>query len=668
MFEHIKLKLKGKVPPIKKWRFLPRVLGRKERFVFFAAFSIFIISLAVCSVSFFLSGTERVPAFGGSYSEGMVGYPRFLNPIYSSTSDVDRDIVSLLFSGLMYYDFNRGFVPNLIEDVSDEDGMLRLRLRDGLRWSDGERMTAKDVVFTIKVLQDPEYRSPLRPDWIGIEVEEISELEIGFRLEQPSVAFINKLSLKIIPKHIWEDIPPQNFALSRYNLDPVGSGPYRIKSSTEDRGGNTVSLVLEPNPYYHGKSPYIEEISILFFGSEEDVLAAGRRGEIDGFSTIAPRDYRATVARTGFKAYRLQIPRYFALFFNLENEEIDRDIRAALNLAIDKEAIIESVLAGRGERVDSPVLPKLYRLDIDDRSEFDPETAVDILESAGLTLNEAGFRSRITREGMTFSFRDDLTAGSQGDEVRTLQKCLLFLTEEHPALFPDGNVTGFYGQDTREAVIRFQEIYREDVLDPSGFSRGTGMVGESTRDKLNEVCSEIPEESIEPVFVITTIDQPLMIQTAEKVKEQWEKLGVRVEIDVRDRATLERDVIKPRNYDILLFGKAFEAIPDLFPFWHSSQRSEFGLNLSMYGNDDVDSLIERSRIEADREERATLLEEINGLILDEIPAVFLYNPDYLYFVSPKVSGVKPGRIINPSDRFRGVEDWYIRTKRSIVNQ
>ncbi len=668
MFEHIKLKLKGKIPPVRKWRFLPKVLGRRERFAFFAAFSIFVVSLLICSVSFFLSGTERVPAFGGSYSEGMVGYPRFLNPVYSSTSDVDRDIVTLLFSGLIYYDFNRGFVPNLIEDISEEDRMIHMKLREDLRWSDGEKLTAKDVVFTIKVLQDPEYRSPLRPDWIGIEVEEISEFEVGFRLEQPSVAFINKLSLKIIPKHIWEDIPPQNFSLSRYNLDPVGSGPYRIKSSTEDRGGNTVSIVLEPNPYYHGKSPYIEEISILFFGSEEDVLAAARRGDIDGFSTIAPRDYRATVTRTGFKAYRLQIPRYFALFFNLQNEEIDRDMRAALNLAIDKEAIIESVLAGRGERVDSPVLPKLYRLDIEDRSEFNPELAAEILESAGLTLNEAGFRSRIIREGMTFSFSEDLTAGSQGEEVRILQKCLIFLTDEHPDLFPDGNVTGFYGQDTREAVIRFQEAYREDVLDPSGFSRGTGMVGESTRDKLNEVCSEIPEESIEPILTITTIDQPLMIQTAEKIKEQWEVLGVRVEIETRDRTTLERDVIKPRNYDILLFGKAFEAIPDLFPFWHSSQRSEFGLNLSMYGNDEVDALIERSRIETDRNERTALLKEMSGLILDDIPAVFLYNPDYLYFVSPKVSGVKPGRIINPSDRFRGVEDWYIRTKRSIVNQ
>lgn len=666
MADYIKSIFKGKIPPLKKWRSLPKVLNDKERIVFFTAISLFAISLVVYSVSFYLSNTERVPAFGGSYSEGMVGYPRFLNPVYSSTSDVDRDMTSLLFSGLMYYDFTRGFVPNLMEDITEEDGVFRMKLRDDLRWSDGERITAKDVVFTIKVLQDPEYRSPLRPDWIGIEVEEISELEVGFRLERPSVAFINKLSFKVIPSHIWEDIPPQNVALSRYNLEPVGSGPYRIKESTEDRNGNISSMVLEPNPYYHGKQPYIDEIKIAFFGNEEDVMTAARRGEIDGFSTIAPRDYRATVARTGFKAYRLQMPRYFALFFNLENEAIDREMRIALNLAVDKEDIIERVLAGRGDRVDSPVLPDIYRLDIDEESEFDPEKAGEILDSMGLELNDAGFRSEIVREGAGFDFQDDLNAGSQGEEVRNLQNCLLFVTEEEPEIFPDGNVTGFYGQDTREAVTRFQERYREEVLDPGGYSRGTGMVGTSTRSKLNELCSEIPEVSVEPILRITTIDQPLMIQTAEMIKEQWRAVGIRAEIETYDRTALERDVIKPRNYDMLLFGKAFEAIPDLFPFWHSSQRSEFGLNLSMYQSDNADSVIEKSRIETDRDERALILKEANDLILEEIPAIFLYNPDYLYFVSPKVSGVKPGRIINPSNRFTGIEDWYIRTKRSVI--
>ena len=653
--------VKGKIPPLKKWRLFSKVLNKKERIVFLVAISLFFLSLIVFFVSFYLSNTEKVPTFGGSYSEGMVGHPRFLNPIYSPISDVDRDITSLLFSGLIYYDSTKGFVPNLIEKIPEGEDVLRIKLRENLRWSDGEKITARDIVFTVKVLQDSEYRSPLRPDWVGIEVEEIGELEVEFRLQQPSVAFINKLSFKIIPSHIWKDIPPQNFALSEYNLNPVGSGPYRIKELIKDPNNNISSITLEPNPYYHNKQPYIEEVVIVFFGNEEEMITAARRGEIDGFSKIAPRDYQATVAKTGFNAYQFQMPRYFALFFNLENESISKKMRKALNLAVNKEELVENILAGRGERVDSPVLPGIYKLEIGERSEFNAVKAGEILDSIGLKMNNTGFRSKIVREELNFNFQNDMNTGSQGEEVRNLQRCLLFLTEEDSEIFPDGNVTGFYGQDTREAVIRFQEKYREEVLDPSGFSRGTGMVGKSTRSKLNELCSKIPKKLVEPVLRITTIDQPLMIQTAEMIKEQWEAVGIKTEIEAYNRIALERDVIKPRNYDILLFGKAFEAIPDLFPFWHSSQASEFGLNLSMYQNENADLLIEQLRVT--REERDILLQEVNELILKDTPAIFLFNPDYLYFVSPRVSGVRSGKIIIPSNRFIGIENWYIETKR-----
>ncbi len=668
MSDHIKSIFRDKIPPFKKWRLLPRVLNNKERVIFFTALVVFFVSLILCSTSFYLSKTERIPAYGGSYSEGMVGYPRFLNPIYSSTSDVDRDMTTLLFSGLLSYDFTRGFIPNLMEDITEDGGVFKIRLKDNLKWSDGEKITARDVIFTVKAIQDPEYRSPLRPDWIGVKIKEISELEVEFQLEQPSMAFINKLSLKLIPSHIWEEIPPQNFPLSRYNLDPVGSGPYRVKETVEDRSGNITSFILERNPYYHGKKPYIEEIKLDFFENEKELMIAAKRGDIDGFSAITPKDYREVISMTGFQAYRFQMPRYFAIFFNLDNEDINRDMRFALDLAVKKNIVIENALAGRGQKVYSPVLPQIYKLDIEEINEFNPEKAEDILESMGLKLRNNGFRSKVIREAFSFSFEEDLSSSSQGEEVRALQNCLIFLTEEDPDIFPDGKVTGFYGQDTREAVNRFQEKYREEILDPGGFKRGTGMVAESTRAKLNEICTEIPEEVIEPIITITTVDQPLMIQTAEEVKNQWEAIGVRTDIAIYDRTSLERDVIKPRNYDMLLFGKAFEAIPDLFPFWHSSQKSEFGLNLSMYENEGADSLIEQLRTETNKEERSLILKEINNLIIEDVPAIFLYNPDYLYFISSRISGVSPGRIINPSNRFLNIENWYIKTKKSITKE
>ena len=356
-----------------KLRFLPRVLNKREKVFFSALIAVSIISFVTFITSLYLSKTEKVPAFGGSYTEGMVGSPRFLNPIYSSTSDVDRDITSLLFSGLMTYDFSEGFSPALIESLTQEENLLKIRLKEGLKWSDGEKLTAEDVVFTIKAIQDPEYRSPLRPDWLGVEVEQLSELDISFKLEQPSVAFINKLNLKIIPAHIWKDISPSNFPLSKYNLNPVGSGPYRLKELIEDREGKVSSLILEPNPYYWGDAPYITKFSVLFFDNEDDIFSLTGDHKVDGFARITPKDYRQVYLKTGFKIYRFQLPRYFALFFNLDNEKIDQKMRTALGLAIDKNEIIESALAGRGDRVDSALLPKVYGLEIDNPSLFNPE-------------------------------------------------------------------------------------------------------------------------------------------------------------------------------------------------------------------------------------------------------------------------------------------------------
>lgn len=648
------------IDKISKLRSLPRVLNGKEKIVFIASCALFIVSSIVLLTSLYLSRTDQVPTFGGSYTEGMVGYPRFLNPIYSPMSDVDRDTTFLLFSSLIDYDFSKGSTSNLVDEILEDGETFRLRLKDDLKWSDGERITSDDLIFTIKTIQDPEYRSPLRPDWVGVDVEKLSDLEVIFKLEQRSAVFENKLSLKIIPSHIWKDISPQNFPFSGYNIVPIGSGPYRVKDVIEDQKGNVSSLLLEPNPFYHGKKPYIEDFSIIFYEDESQVLTAAGNGIIDGFAKITPKDYQEVFSKTNFKIYRYRLPRYFALFFNLEREAINKEIREALEMAIDKDVLVESVLAGRGERVDSAILPKIYGFNSDRVSEYNPSRANEILNSNGLNLN-GDLRSTVVRDKETLSFEKDLNTGDQGDKVRDLQKCLIYLSESDSEIFPDGGVTGFYGQDTRDAVIRFQEKYREEILDPNGFKQGTGMVSKSTRAKLNEVCSEIPEIRVEPVLRITTIDQSLMSQTADLIKTFWENIGIKTEIETYDRVSLERDVIKPRDYDILLFGKAFEAIPDLFPFWHSSQKSEFGLNLTMYQNDEVDKLTEESRISFDE----SLLERIDELIVDDLPAIFLYNPDYLYFISPRISGINSGRIINPSNRFLGVENWYVKTKRLI---
>jgi len=141
-------------------------------------------------------------------------------------------------------------------------------------------------------------------------------------------------------------------------------------------------------------------------------------------------------------------------------------------------------------------------------------------------------------------------------------------------------------------------------------------------------------------------------------------LGIAVEIHAYPASQLEKDFIKPRNYEILLFGEILEAIPDPYPFWHSSQIKDPGLNLAKYENTKADKLLEAARTTLDEETRAEKYEAFQDILIKESPAVFLYSPDYLYWIGKEIKGMNAEIIVDPSKRFANIENWYIKTHRS----
>jgi ABC-type transport system substrate-binding protein len=662
--EKLKKKLQAflpeKSPSLGQIKQISKVLDKKERAVFQISLTFLVVSLTILVFSLYYQKTESVPAFGGKYSEGIIGYPQLLNPIYSSANDVDRDITQILFSGIVKQDSLGEIVPGLAQEISAQGKVFEVTLKENLRWSDGEELTSDDIVFTVETIQNPKARSPLRPDWIGVKVEKVSDLTVRFHLEQPSAIFPNRLFLQLIPRHIWKEVSLENLPLSGHNLNPVGSGPYRIKSVKKNHWEKIESLTLEINPFYYGNRPNIEEISFFFFDDISNLLFASKRNTIHGFAVINPKDYQEIIKETRFIENVFQMPRVFSLFFNLESEKAllkDKEFRQALSFAIDKEEILREVLNSRGQIINSLTLLEIYQPDFEETHEFNLEKSNDILDNLGLKLNENNFREKLLQEEKTFEFKKDLNTSSQGEEVRELQRCLI----ENE--FYQGEITGFYGAETKEAVVLFQEKYREEILDPSGFSKGTGMVAKSTRAKLNELCQFVPKMTSEISLTITTVNQPLMSLTAQKIKEQWSKLGINVEVSLLEISSLENEAIKPRNYEILLFGKAFDSTPDYFPFWHSSQKTEYGFNLSMYSNEKVDQELEDYRKEIDPEKRMEKAFWFNNFLSDDLPAIFLFNPDFILFTSKKIKGVEKGLVFNPSQRFRNIENWYIKTKR-----
>ncbi|MFA6973516.1 MAG: ABC transporter substrate-binding protein [Parcubacteria group bacterium] len=164
-------------------------------------------------------------------------------------------------------------------------------------------------------------------------------------------------------------------------------------------------------------------------------------------------------------------------------------------------------------------------------------------------------------------------------------------------------------------------------------------------------------------FTLTTTDWPELAKTADILKAQWAKIGMKVTINTYSISDIQQNYIRPREYEAILFGQVLGADPDPYSFWHSSQKRDPGLNLSLFGDNDTDGLIEKGRTEFDTDKRAGIYQDFQKKLLAETPAVFLYSPDYIYPVSKNVQGLSDDHLISPSKRFSDANLWYINTKR-----
>ncbi len=154
-----------------------------------------------------------------------------------------------------------------------------------------------------------------------------------------------------------------------------------------------------------------------------------------------------------------------------------------------------------------------------------------------------------------------------------------------------------------------------------------------------------------------------LINIASILKSDWEKIGIKINLVTVDVSRIMEDYIKPRNYQMLLFGEVLNLIPDPFSFWHSSQKKDPGLNLALYDNKAADKLLEEARITLNPIARAEKYNEFQNLVIESYSAIFLYSPNYIYPISKKIKGFEEELIGLPSERFVNINKWYIETKR-----
>lgn len=373
-----------------------RMFNPLERLVFFVA-----VIVATITATIILGGINNhflvsVPASGGTLREGVVGTPRFVNPLLAST-DADHDLSRLTYRGLMKKDGEGNLVADLAEsyEISD-DGLTYTFVLSDATFHDKTTITAEDVLFTVKSAQDTLLKSPERIKWTGVSAKAIDEKTVTFTLKEAFAPFLESTTIGIMPKHVWENIPYESWTYSDHNTkNVIGSGMYKLDSVSVGSSGipDYYELVLDKK---NNDTALIEKIIVRFYANESALISGYTSGQIDTLGGISPENAEL-LAKRGARVYASPLPRVFALFFNQNEAKIFADIsvRRAIREAINKETVVSEVLRGYGRAIDEP-LPDAHLISVktkDDASE-NATVARGILEKAGWKLGEDGIYAK----------------------------------------------------------------------------------------------------------------------------------------------------------------------------------------------------------------------------------------------------------------------------------
>lgn len=537
-----------------------RALSAGDRVIFYAL--AILLGAAALSGLYALEQSllVEVPAYGGTLVEGEVGSPQFINPLLA-VSDADRDLSALVYAGLMGLSGSGELVPVLAEGYAVGDGgkTYTFTLREDAVFSDGTPVTADDVVFTVEKAQNAALKSPKYADWAGVNASASDRRTVRFTLAKPYAPFPWLTTLGVLPSRVWRNVSNEAFPFSTLETNPIGAGPFTVRSVSRDASGLIKSVSLDANPRYALGRPYLDGIRFIFYSRGEDLTEAIASGEVGSAYGIAtPSALTAPYARV------------FGVFWNTNEERVfaRAEVRKALSLALNRGALVESALGGYATAVMGPVPPgaNITQAPVPD-SERPTAEAATLLQTAGWAYDGAA--------------RTWKHAGAK-----------------------------------------------------------------QTLDRITLRTSNVPE----------------LKNVASAVKADWEKLGIAVDIELYEPGDLSQNVIRPRKYEALLYGMVIGRDQDLYAFWSSQERNDPGLNIALYANKTVDTLLENARGSADQKTRAAALQKIENIVAADYPAAFIYAPDFIYAVPNDLRGVTLPQIVTPSDRFATVASWYRATE------
>ena len=337
---------------------------------------------------------ESHPATGGIYREGLVGNIQRLNPLLSWYNDVDDDVCHLIFSSLVTNDTRGNPVGDLAIDwgISIDGLNYNFAINPDAKWHDGQPVTADDVIFTYELLKSGEGYVPddIIKFWNSVKINPVDNKTLQFVLDEAFSPFLDYLNVGILPRHIYGGMSFSEMVDSKINIQPIGSGPFRLKELVQTNGRIT-GIKLENNAAYYGKHPFLDEIHFTYYSDSGLAYQAYQQGLIDGISYVSGDILTRVLADEDMNLYTARRPVLSMVFFNLDNRSVEflqsKEVRKALMTGLNREKIISQILNGQAIIANGPILYGNWAYTSEAAvPEYNTEKAIEMLIKEGFTI------------------------------------------------------------------------------------------------------------------------------------------------------------------------------------------------------------------------------------------------------------------------------------------
>lgn len=478
---------------------------------------------AVCASA---SAQDGAPTPGGIWRMAITGNPTAY-PITAPGALVDILVNKVIYNNLVQFQLEGeavNVVPDLAESWENNADLTEFtfHLKSGITWHDGAPFTAKDVVFTMNAVMNPDVTASNRAALASVaSVEAPDDATVKFTLKAPfaDLPVMLGYNMAIVPQHLLEgaDLNQPNDFLAK----PIGTGPFKFKQLSQGD-----HLEVEKNAEYFEGAPLLDGIVFKVIPDGNARVAQVRSGEID-LTVVEPPQAESLAGEDSLEVREVPQVNYYFIAANHSSPKMqDVKVRQAFALALDKQAIVDNILKGAGQVATGPINPLL------------------------------------------------------GD-------------------FYDPNVT-VYGYDQDQAG---------QLLDQAGWTKGDGGV------RVNAAGEKLSIRLLGPK------GYPVMEQVLVYAQQEFQKLGAEVSLEI-DEWTVHLDRYHKLDYDLLMQWWITPPSPDLYNHYFSESTS----NWWAYKNPTVDDLVTRARAEPDRAARVDLYHQVQAVLADDVPVIYLYYP------------------------------------------